>query len=118
MQLKLRYTASRTVPAFESVHFMSLMCIVMKRYQSTDIAKTTVAAAVGPRCRWIWQNGPSLGSLGPSASGCRDPGLFAGHCFMADQELGHLALSSALRDVQACIFICQEEEIEGVGRSV
>ena len=34
---------------------------------------------------------------------------------MVAQELGHLALSSVLPDVQVYILICQEEEIAGAG---
>ena len=42
-----RNTAGRTVPAFESVHFISLMCILYcKKCQSADFENVVVA--VGP----------------------------------------------------------------------
>ena len=44
-----RNTAGRTVPAFESVHFISLMCMLYcKKCQSADFENAVVAVAVEP----------------------------------------------------------------------
>lgn len=72
-----RCPAGRAVLALERVPFVSLMCILLKRYQVQTLTTRLWQEL------WVLQNGLRPGSPGPPASGCQEPGLVGGHCFMA-----------------------------------